>query len=303
MLAGCCSGLRLRRCAKRLLKLIFSWSCALQAIINSVCQNFGCNQIAMENWYAALLLVREMTRMQHAKVSGIENSPEKANPKQMRKIDRTCLHFLAGVAFSVGVLMIVSRIWIYRYGFPFYPSGKILNDFGYFWGAARSFWLGRTLLIFHPVEFNAWLAAQLAPNSMEAFATWSYPPTMLLFLLPFGLVSPYLAMIIWDLLTFLFLYYMVRRIFESPKLALAVVLSPAALYCLLVEQNGALTAGLFIGALWLADHRPIVAGLCAAALVIKPQLAILVPFAFLGGGTGKASYQLPSHQSSSSYCL
>jgi hypothetical protein len=49
-----------------------------------------------------------------------------------------------------------------------------------------------------------------------------------------------------------------------------------------------LTASLLLGATMLADKRPAAAGLCAALLTMKPQLGLLLPFAYIAGGHWRA---------------
>lgn len=172
--------------------------------------------------------------------------------------------------------------------FWFLPSGLMLRDFGFFWGGARLFWLGRVGTVFDPGQFNAWLAQQIAPGSMEPFATWSYPPTMLLPLLPFGLLPAPIAMPLWVLGTSALLTLVLRRLFQDWRMVLAVALSPAACYCICFAQNGALTAALLVAGLWTADRRPVIAGICFGLLSIKPQLGILLPFALIAGGHRRA---------------
>ena len=199
---------------------------------------------------------------------------------------------LAAAIFAVTLLACALPYWmqVKAVGRHFWsvPSGLMLRDFGFLWGGARLFWLGKTDTIFHPALFNDWLAHQIAPGSMEMFATWSYPPTMLLPLLPFGLLPPSAAMALWIAATFSLLTWVLHRLLHSWWIVAAVVLSPAACYCFVSGQNGALTAALFIAGLWITDRRPIMAGICFGLLTIKPHLGILVPFALAAGGHWRA---------------
>jgi hypothetical protein len=111
---------------------------------------------------------------------------------------------------------------------------------------------------------------------------------MLLPLLPFGLLPLPVAYIAWLSLTFALLAWVLWCAFRRGWIVALVLLSPAALYTLQYAQNGALTAALLIGGIWLVDRRPVTAGICAGMLIIKPQLAILLPFAFAAGGYGRA---------------
>ncbi len=199
---------------------------------------------------------------------------------------------IAVTAFSLGLLFCVFLylVQLHAYGARFWsqPSGLMLRDFGFFWGGARLAWLGHATTVFDPNAFNAWLAQQIAPGTMEPFATWSYPPTMLLPLLPFGAFQPAIALVLWLVATFGLLAFVLAKIFADRWLVLAILLSPAAFYSLSFGQNGALTAALLIAGLWMVDVRPVIAGICFGLLTIKPQLGILLPFVLAAGGRWRA---------------
>ena len=68
---------------------------------------------------------------------------------------------------------------------------------------------------------------------------------------------------------------------------LAAAFAPVAVNGM-IGQNGLLTAALVIGAAINLDRRPFLAGLLVGCLVIKPQLAVLFPLAFLADGRWRA---------------
>ncbi len=179
---------------------------------------------------------------------------------------------------------------IYLHGAHFLsdPSGLFLHDFADFWGGGRLAWMGRVDVIFDPARFDQWLSGHVAAGSMPEFSTWSYPPPMLLPLLPFGLLPLPVAYIAWLGSTFALLAWVLWCAIPRGWIVALVVLSPPALYTLQYAQNGALTAALLIGGIWLVDRRPVAAGICAGLLIIKPQLAILLPFAYAAGGYWRA---------------
>ena len=199
---------------------------------------------------------------------------------------------VAAAIFGLGTvfctLLYIVQLQVFGKNFFTLPSGLMLRDFAFFWGAARLFWLGHIGTVFAPGLFNGWLAGQIAPGTLEPYATWSYPPTMLLPLLPFGLLPAPVALAVWLVATFALLAAVLMLAFRDQRLTLAVLLSPAAFYCLSFGQNGALTAALLIGGLWLLDRRPVPAGAMLGLLVIKPQLGILLPFALAAGGYWRA---------------
>lgn len=208
--------------------------------------------------------------------------------RAVRELDRGVMGVLVTLALLLGAGFYIDQFRREGAGFFTLPRGMLLHDFAYFWGGARLFWAGQVGQVFAPDQFNAWLASQLAPGSMQQYATWSYPPTMLLPLLAFGLLPLPIAYLAWIATTFGLLAVVLRSVLQDRLLALTVLLSPAAMYALYYGQNGALTAALLIAGVWLVDRRPILAGLCIGLLAIKPQLALLLPFALAAGGYWRA---------------
>lgn len=201
-----------------------------------------------------------------------------------RSLDKRLAQILFMLALLWGILIYAAQIQLFGAHLLSLPSGRFLHDFAFFWGGAKLLWLGDVARIFDPERFNAWLAGQISPDSMQMFATWSYPPTMLLPLLPFGLLPLPVAFLLWLAVMFALLATVLHHVIGDARTVMAVMISPAALYSLYVAQNGALTASLLIAGIWLVDRRPLIAGACIGALVIKPQLGIVLPFALAAGG-------------------
>ena len=113
---------------------------------------------------------------------------------------------------------------------------------------------------------------------------WSYPPHVLLFIWPFGLM-PYLpAFVLWTLGGFaLFLYAAAAGGVERKHL-LFVAVAPAVAVNVFIGQNGFFTAALLIGGLVNLDRRPVLAGVLFGILTIKPQLGLLLPLVLMASG-------------------
>jgi hypothetical protein len=113
---------------------------------------------------------------------------------------------------------------------------------------------------------------------------WSYPPHVLLFIWPFGLM-PYLpAFVLWTLGGFaLFLYAAAAGGVERKHL-LFVAVAPAVAVNALIGQNGFFTAALLIGGLVNLDRRPVLAGMLFGILTIKPQLGLVLPLVLMASG-------------------
>jgi hypothetical protein len=189
--------------------------------------------------------------------------------------------FVVGLFFSIAILVL--PFFSHTYRFDGRPDGQLLRDFTDFWGGPRLYWSGNIPTIFNPPAFDRWLKLTVYPGSFETFSTWSYPPTMLVLLLPFGLIPALPSLFIWIILNFILLGIALVNIKKSMRFFLIILLSPAALYSLLVMQNGPLLSSLFITGLWFVETRPILAGLCFGLLGVKPQLSILVPVILVAG--------------------
>jgi putative flippase GtrA len=113
---------------------------------------------------------------------------------------------------------------------------------------------------------------------------WSYPPHILLFIWPFGLM-PYLpAFVLWTLGGFALFLYAVARGGVERKHLLFVAVAPAVAINVFIGQNGFFTAALLIGGLINLDRRPLLAGVLFGFLTIKPQLGLLIPVVLLVSG-------------------
>ena len=126
---------------------------------------------------------------------------------------------------------------------------------------------------------------------------WSYPPHVLLFIWPFGLM-PYLpAFVLWTLGGFALFLYAAAAGGVERKHMLFVAVAPAVAVNALIGQNGFFTAALLIGGLINLDRRPVLAGVLFGILTIKPQLGLVLPLVVMASGrwrTGAAaSARLP----------
>jgi hypothetical protein len=169
------------------------------------------------------------------------------------------------------------------------------------------------LCIFHNIRFaqqidfiSFWAAAVLAldgnpaaaydigahkavQDGLQAFATkmpFAYPPPFLLAVLPLGLFSYQIAAALWIVGTYLLYFFAARRLL--PRSGWLVAAFPPVLLNGMIGQNGFLTAALFIVGMLCLTKRPFVAGLILGCLVIKPQLGVLIPLAFIAAGHWRA---------------
>lgn len=155
-------------------------------------------------------------------------------------------------------------------------------------------WFGSHLAVTGQVDmlfdFEGYRAAIRALyGAGQADSEWSYPPSMLLIGAPLTLMPLPLAYAAWTAGGVGALYAALGTIGSLPRsVRLLVCLSPMAFHNSIFGQNGAYSAALLIAALVLAPRRPLLAGLLAGLLTLKPHLGLLIPVAWLAAGHWRA---------------
>ena len=136
----------------------------------------------------------------------------------------------------------------------------------------------------------AWFDARVYNEALRAIVAiketyyWSYPPHVLLFIWPLGLMPYLAAFAAWTLAGFaLFLFAVVRGGVPREHLWFVAV-APAVAVNVLIGQNGFFSAALLIGGLISLDKRPHLAGVLFGCLTIKPQLGLLLPLMLVVSG-------------------
>ncbi len=135
------------------------------------------------------------------------------------------------------------------------------------------------------------LAAMLRyayPGHGDMMVGWQYPPTMYLVVSPFALVPFVAAYCLW-LGAFGTLFVSTLRTITADRSALILALgSPAVLQAVITGQTGLLTASLIACSGAFATSRPLLAGVAAGILTVKPQFGLLIPIAFVAAGCWRA---------------
>jgi hypothetical protein len=216
-------------------------------------------------------------------VSSTDNSTTElaiAQPVRDRSDDPYRQYRAAGTVLAVLVLLLIGLELVRNARHP------IDHDFVSFWGAARLALAGPAAAAYDPQTLRE-LQAQFVTFPREATEMpFPYPPAFLLILMPFAVLPFAAAMATWSLVTIAGWLAVIRRIFPaSGWLALGF---PAIYATGAIGQNGALTAAVLCGGLLLLPQRPFVAGLVLGFLVLKPQLALLLPVAMLAGREWRA---------------
>ncbi|PTW58827.1 uncharacterized protein DUF2029 [Breoghania corrubedonensis] len=160
------------------------------------------------------------------------------------------------------------------------PGRDVGMDFVSFWTAARSALTGNPTLPYDLVAFSQ--------RQMELFGisgvAFFYPPSWLLYLLPFGLVPFGLGYVLFEAGTLALACVSMRLLVRRGEALWLSLAFPGFLFCLLHGQNGLLSVALFGFAMAaLERRRPWLAGLAIGLLAYKPHFGLLLPFALLAG--------------------
>ena len=132
---------------------------------------------------------------------------------------------------------------------------------------------------------SAWAAAWKSLTGLEgcsyAQGHTSYPPLLLFFTYPLGLMPYISAFAVWTMVTLL-LYLVAIYLIVPRPIAILAALSPFVVFFnFVLGQNGFLLAGLMGLSLALMERRPQLSGILLALLTFKPQIGVLFPFALL----------------------
>jgi len=164
------------------------------------------------------------------------------------------------------------------------------TDWMVFYGAIRAMLDGNLALIMNGDQFTAHLNSSMADwlSVPLAFRPWFYPPSFLIFLLPFaplGFAASYVA---FQLLSGGLLAAVLFKGADSPAWAryvvLGVLVSPAASINITDGQCAFLVAALIVAGIRLLEPRPVLGGVVLGLLTFKPQFCLLVPVALLALG-------------------
>ena len=148
-------------------------------------------------------------------------------------------------------------------------------DFLSFWAAGKMVTSGDAAAIYDIAAHRA------VERSVTGVGTlpFPYPPPFALVVAPLGRLSFGPAFTAWLFLTGA-LYVTAARVWMRRRIALA---QPAVLINGFVGQSAFLTSALLFGGMRLLRSRPLLGGALLGALVIKPQLGLMLPFAMIAG--------------------
>lgn len=197
---------------------------------------------------------------------------------------RNLRFYVPGIVFAniVGLAQLLIRGLVL-------PSGRYACiDFGWIWLSGKFAAAGRPGDVFDYSKFAAAQSDFFGSNNCVLLHHFDYPPTILLFNYPLGLMSFGTAFFAWNFV--LLLLYLTAVYTIVPRtVTVLLALTPFSLLAdLEVGQNGLLTAALIAFSLAFAERRPLLSGIALGLLTYKPQFGLLFPFALIASRNWRA---------------
>jgi alpha-1,2-mannosyltransferase len=183
--------------------------------------------------------------------------------------DRNFLIY-GGFALSLAVVIATCRPW--NLADHFMVGAPFGRDFVNFWLGGRLALEGRLDLLADLPAYNTLIVERFG-HTADDFFVFSYPPSLLAFLVPFGALPYVPALVVWTVVNLALLAWATRLIAIDRRAVVAACLSPAAVTMVTYGHFGGALAALAIFALTRGSQRPVLAGICLALISVKPQLA------------------------------
>lgn len=202
---------------------------------------------------------------------------------------------LYGRTFAILTIVAIAAMILSSHGGRDLTGKPLGTDFLSFWSASKLALAGAPTDVYVPAIHAATERAAF-PSDGTGYAAFFYPPVFLLICLPLA-TMPYLAaLFVWLAATGLAYAravqaWMGRGPGQSSRPfpnVVAAIAYPAAFLNIGQGQNAFLSTALFGTGALLLERRPLIAGLCLGALIFKPHLGILIPFALLAAGQWRA---------------
>lgn len=206
-------------------------------------------------------------------------------PPGLGRDDRALFRDCAVLGSALFAVTFIAYVWTIDWRGAIPRDGTTLavgRDFLNFW------MYGRAAFTADPGRFYDLAAYHQAIRDLLGMElsgqNWSYPPSVMWLAAPFGQLNYLAALACWTLTGVAVFVAVARKHVPDWRILFPVVLSPAALFCLISGQSAFLTAAMMIAIFALLDRRPVAAGVLIGLLTVKPQLGILFPFMLIASG-------------------
>lgn len=191
--------------------------------------------------------------------------------------ERGSFRFVRAAAVGFSILFVIVALWAVWILY----TKPIAMDFLSYWAAAKLALSGGIASVYSLTAHHA-VEIQIAP--IDGWLPFAYPPPFLLVVAPVGLAPFWLAFGLWVAIGATIYALVVGR---SGSLPYAMA-HPSVLANFLIGQNGFLTTSILAGGLRALPSRPFAGGAMLGLLIIKPQLAFVLPFAMIAGRQWRA---------------
>ena len=161
------------------------------------------------------------------------------------------------------------------------------GDFVVFWMAAKTFIADGAAALYQSDVLNTKLNDAF-PLRGGFSLFWQYPPMVYFVIAPLAVLPYPAALWAWMATTTGLAMGAMASLWRARLPLLVAFASAAAYQGWITGQTGFLTAALLALAAGWPDRRPLVAGIAAGLLTIKPQLGLLIPIAFAAAGCWRA---------------
>jgi len=198
---------------------------------------------------------------------------------------RSTIRVLTIASGAFAALTAIAYIWKISWIASIPRDGTSLvigRDFLNFWMYGRAAWLPDPSRFYDPRLYNAALDAFLGAGYPGQ--NWSYPPSIMLLAAPFGRLGYLPALAIWTACGLGVFVWVVQRHLADRRLLIPILLSPAAIFCLMSGQSSLLTAAMLLTIFASLDRRPLLAGLLIGVLTLKPQVGLFFPLLLAASG-------------------
>lgn len=163
------------------------------------------------------------------------------------------------------------------------PDFILGGDFVAFWSASREIIAGNLTSLYTPDGLDAAIQAH-RPGVDVTGLTWQYPPHASLIFSPIGYLPYSVAYSLWCGLGISVFTAVLISIGLKGRFLIAILATIPIVIALNTGQNALFTGSLLLVAVFYAKPKPLIAGLAAGLLTVKPQLGILLPILFVAGG-------------------
>ncbi|MCR9105776.1 MAG: DUF2029 domain-containing protein [Gammaproteobacteria bacterium] len=193
------------------------------------------------------------------------------------------LALLAGTVLSLAFLLVDNAPFLHDALSRGQPPGR---DFFTAWTAGQLASQGR----FDDIYDAALLLTHLPQSLQDSGAVYhyAYSPQILPLLKLLGALPYPVALALWTALGYALLLLVALPYSRDARVALLLLLAPAAVINASFGQTGLISAALLVGALRLLSTQPIAAGILLGLLTFKPQMGLLLPVALLAARQFKA---------------